>query len=38
MNLFDFNNRYPDEVACAEYLKQKRKNEGVVCSKFNEVV
>ena len=33
MNLFDFNERFPDEADCAEYLKQKREDEGIVCSK-----
>lgn len=33
MNLFDFNKRFPDESSCAEYLKEKREEEGVVCSK-----
>jgi ribosomal protein L37AE/L43A len=33
MNLFDFNKRFPDEESCAKYLKDKREEEGVVCSK-----
>lgn len=33
MNLFDFNKRFPDEESCANYLKLKREEEGIVCSK-----
>lgn len=33
MNLFDFNKRFPDEEACASYLKMKREEEGIVCLK-----
>lgn len=33
MNLFDFNNRFPDEASCAAYLKEKREEEGIVCTK-----
>lgn len=33
MNLFDFNERFPDEAACEAYLKLKREEEGIICSK-----
>jgi hypothetical protein len=32
MNLLDFNTRFPDEASCIAYLKQKREEEGIVCS------
>lgn len=32
MNLFEFNKRFPDEESCAVYLKEKREQEGIVCS------
>ena len=36
MNLFDFNERFPDEESCEVYLKLKREEEGIVCSKCHE--
>ena len=33
MNLFEFNKRFPDDDACAKYLREKREEEGIVCSK-----
>jgi len=36
MNLFDFNERFPDEAACEAYLKLKREEEGIVCSRCHE--
>lgn len=33
MNLFDFNKKFPDDEACAKYLKEKREQEGIVCLK-----
>ena len=33
MNLLSFNKRFPDEISCREYLKEKREAEGIVCSK-----
>lgn len=36
MNLFDFNDRFPDEAACEAYLRLKREEEGIVCSKCHE--
>lgn len=33
MNLFDFHKRFPDEEACVNYLREKREEEGVICSK-----
>lgn len=36
MNLFDFNERFPDEESCIAYLKLKREEEGIVCSKCHE--
>ena len=36
MTLFDFNDRFPDEAACEAYLRLKREEEGIVCSKCHE--
>jgi|CXWL01.1.fsa_nt_gi transposase-like protein/ribosomal protein L37AE/L43A len=36
MNLFGFNQRFPDEAACENYLRLKREEEGIVCSKCHE--
>jgi len=36
MNLFDFNDRFPDEAACEAYLRLKREEEGIVCSKCHQ--
>ena len=36
MNLFDFNERFPNEAACEAYLKLKREEEGIICSKCHE--
>jgi hypothetical protein len=36
MKLFDFNERFPDEATCENYLKLKREEEGVVCPKCHE--
>ncbi len=33
MNLMNFNERFPNEESCREYLKGKREAEGVVCKK-----
>jgi len=32
VNLLDFNNRFPTEESCREYLKQKREDEGIICT------
>lgn len=31
MNLLDFNNRFPDELSCRQYLRLKREEEGITC-------
>ena len=36
MNLFDFGKRFPNEESCAEYLREKREEEGIVCVKCGE--
>jgi hypothetical protein len=36
VNLFNFNERFPNEAACEEYLRLKREEEGIVCSKCHE--
>lgn len=36
MNLFDFHKSFPDEEACELYLKVKREQEGIVCSKCHQ--
>lgn len=33
MNLFSFNNRFPDEESCREYLRQKREEQGIKCKR-----
>jgi hypothetical protein len=35
MNLFDFHKRFPDEESCEAYLRFKREEEGIVCSRCN---
>jgi len=32
VNLLDFNGRFPTEESCREYLKQKREDEGIICT------
>jgi hypothetical protein len=36
MKLLDFNERFPDEAACENYLKIKREEEGIICPKCHE--
>jgi len=33
MNIFDFIKNFPNEQACEDYLRQKRMDEGIVCSR-----
>jgi len=32
VNLLDFNNRFPTEESCRNYLKEKREAEGIICT------
>ena len=36
MNLFDFNDRFPNEKSCEVYLRNKREEEGIVCENCHE--
>lgn len=31
MNLLSFNEKFPDEISCRKYLKEKREEEGIIC-------
>jgi transposase-like protein len=33
MNILSFNNRFPDEQSCRDYLKQKREDQGLICKR-----
>lgn len=33
MNIINFNNRFPDEVSCIEFIKEQRIQQGISCKK-----
>ena len=33
MNIINFNNRFPDEASCVEFIKEQRIQQGIICKK-----